>query len=120
MKKLLFVLGVILSLPSFSQYCMTYPIGLPQGVEEVKVPSDYMYGTNKYKVVMFEIKVQGRPRIKVPGNSLNQTFVKEYLLEVCPDGCFYMIDQISAVDEKNQRSGFGVEDYFLYIKYFKP
>lgn len=119
MKKLLVIFGLILTLPVFSQYCITYPIGLPQGIDVVQVPSDYMFGGNKYKVVWFEIKVQGHPRMRVAGNSVNQSFVNEYLLKVCPDGCFYMIDQIRAVDEKGQTSIFGSEN-FIYVKYFKP
>ena len=121
MKKLLILLGLMLSFPMFSQYCVSYPIGIPLEINTLKAPSDYLFGQSKYKVVSFEVKAEGYPSHISLGNDLNNTNVKEYLNLACPDGCYYLITRMTLIDQSGQKTFIGgLEGPFLYMKYFKP
>jgi len=121
MKKFLFILGVVFSLPLFSQISIQYPITLPSEVTILKAPSDYVYGTNNHTVVEYTIKVEGKVPLRIIDNSLDGQFVVERLTNMCPDGCLFLITEIRYKQENDGviTQG-GIEGPFPYLKFFKP
>ena len=112
---------MLLSLSAYSQYCVSFPIGLSHDVVELKAPSDYFMGTNQYRVVSFEIKAEGHPTYLSLGNNLNTTGIVEYLSKACPDGCTFLIVEMTVVDQKGQTTYLGgMEGPFPYMKFFEP
>ncbi len=122
MRNILFGCAFFCSWHLAAQFCISYPIALPANVHSVQIPSDYLYGKENYKVVEMRIKISGLPEVVVKGNDLNSPFLLEQLAKKCPDGCLYLITEVTAKDIRNgQISGYGgMGKHFVYSKYFDP
>ena len=123
MKKAFFLGVVVLGMHNLhAQFCISYPIALPANVNLVQIPTDYLYGKDSHKVVEMRIKISGSPEVVVKGNDLNSPFLQGQLAKKCPEGCLYLITEITAKDKlTGQISGYGGgEEHFPYIKYFDP
>ena len=120
MRNIFFGCAFIWSCHLAAQFCISYPIALPANVNLVQIPTDYLYGKDSHKVVEMRIKISGSPEVVVKGNDLNSPFLQGQLAKKCPEGCLYLITEITAKDKvTGQISGYGGgEEHFPYIKYF--